>query len=257
MGFIFLNFDSQKNESGNLKITKFIALKTNETFTVLSSFEKELSTEHYVSSIQNMLSEFEIWLKNPYEYKFVTFYEEDMKTFIEQAKKYTNKSNKNHFYKIIQFQYWNIQSEMVYRLGLRNETISLPDLLSVYGVDFVGDEVSSKTLLYNTYTLATFFKMDGLRNQKVFVKKKNYEKTNETYNQSNIPLLHVKPLRITGEEILRKKCEEGWNIQIQCERTLTGIQMSAIASNSNDEKEGIKQAKGQTLEELMVQLFSV
>lgn len=256
MGFIFFNIDKVRTETGLTKIKRMVALKTNEELKIASKFEREIDLEHYNTSLYGFFTSFEKWVENPYETKFVTFEQKDMKDLIEECKSVQYKSKMRDFHKIMSYQYWNIQNEMTYRMGLPKANISLEELLSVYGISFVGNGQSANDLCFNTYTLATHFKMDNERNKGLF------SSCRTTEQPTDISLLDFKPIRATGETMLRKKMEEGWNISIECKTKGRGYGMTyearayPINTSYEDRLKAMKFGVGSTLEELMLNLFN-
>ncbi|PLS18833.1 hypothetical protein CVD28_00075 [Bacillus sp. M6-12] len=261
MGFIFFNVDRSKEELEVGKVKKVVGLKTNEDLKILSHFEYEIDRDNYTKSLYELLHSFEEWVQNPYETKFVTFEPNDMKNFMEDFKQSHYKSKIRDFHKIMSYQYWNIQNEMTYRLGLKKEHVSLEDLLSVYGLSFVGNKRSAKELCFNTFSLATHFKLDCKRNKEVFAKPTHPSKRTENQQESTFPLLDFKPIRATGEERLKQKMEEGWNISIECKAKGRGYGMTYEATayhmdNSfGDRLTNMRFGVGKTLEELLDNLF--
>jgi hypothetical protein len=258
MGFIFFNLDKVKEETGLEKIRKVVGLKTNEELKLLSKFEKEIDQEDYDKSIYQMFSSFEEWVKNPYETKFVTFELNDMKLLIEKSKTVHYKSKTRDFHKIMSYQYWNIQNEMTYRMGIKKEHVAIEDLLSIYGISFIGNKRVAKDLCFNTHVLATHFKLDLKRNKEVFSKP---QKRGETSQEESYPLLDFKPVRATGEERLKQKMEEGWNITIECKAKGRGYGMTYEATaypmdaSFVDRLSSMRFGVGKTLEELLDNLF--
>lgn len=255
MGYILFNTDRVEDKTGLMKTKSIIGWKTNEELTVLSTFEAEVELDNYKSSFFDMMRKFEEWVENPYERKFITYYQDEIKSFSEEIKQSGYKSRVRDFYKIMSYQFWNIENEMTYRMGFKREEVSFSDLLAVYGLSYIGRQDLSKDKLFNTYALVTHFKTDEKRNKEVFAK--HGKQKNNTYET-----LNHKPIRSTGEELLREKMEEGWNISIECKAKGRGYGMtyearaypldSDVVSRMGSMRFGV----GKTLEELMKNLFT-
>lgn len=255
MGYIFFNTNRVEDKTGLTKTKDIIAWKTNEELTVLSTFEAEVDTDNYKSSFFDMMRKFEEWVESPYDRKFITYYQEEIKTFSEEIKVSGYKSKVRDFHKIMSFQYWNIENEMSYRMGFKREEVSLPDLLAVYGLTYIGSRDVPKDILFNTFALVTHFKTDDKRNKEVFAKRGNHKK-------SEYETLSFQPIRATGEELLRQKMEEGWNISIECKAKGRGYGMTYEASaypmdgDMFNRMGSTRYGVGKTLEELVRNLFT-
>ena len=255
MGYILFNTDRVEDETGLMKTKRIIGWKTNEELTVLSTFEAEVDLENYKSSFFDMMRKFEEWVENPYERKFITYYQEEIKSFSEEIKLSGYKSRVRDFYKIMSYQFWNIENEMTYRMGFKREEVSFSDLLAVYGLSYIGRQDLPKDKLFNTYALVTHFKTDEKRNKEVFTKP-GKQKT------SAYETLSFQPIRSTGEELLRQKMEEGWNISIECKAKGRGYGMTYEASAYPLDSDMVSRmgsmrfGVGKTLEELMKNLFT-
>jgi hypothetical protein len=259
--YVFFNLDKFYPQEGKENIKKVFAVKTNEDFTILSKFEFDINEQCYHDSLYEMYAQFEQWVKNPYETKFVTFDIQELRCFIEENKKINYMPKIKDFYKIMNCQYWNIQSEIVYRMGLSNKQLFVEDLLDIYGISFVGDTSSAKDKCFNTVTLAYHFTHDTQRNKEVFVKANQFKTTMKT--RENIPLLYLKRKRGSGEDMLIQKMAEGWNISIECKAKGRGYGMTLegmaypIDVPIEERWSHMRFGIGKTLEELLINMFEV
>lgn len=256
-GYIFINTDRVENETGLPRTTHIIGWKTNEELTVLSTFEEKVDSDNYTASFLEVMKKFEEWVENPYERKFITYYQDDIKGFSEEIRVSGYKSKVRDFHKIMSYQFWNIENEVTYRMGFKRDEVSFQDLLAIYGLSYIGSEGSARDRLYNTYALVTHFKMDVKRNKEMFTKPgRQKDATYET--------LSLQPIRSTGEELVRQKMEEGWNISIECKAKGRGYGMTYQASayplvadkNAVYEMGEARFGVGRSLEELMRNLFT-
>lgn len=260
MGLVFLNIEKSLDDNGIQKMNKLVGLKVNPDLQILSKFEEDLDvqSEQYKTQLYKVLTKFEGWVINPYENKFVTFEHQDLIFLSECYKMVHIKSKIKDFHKIMGYQYWNIQNEMAFRLGIPKEKLTLEEALSVYGLTFVGDKESAEVQCFNTYTLSIHFRTDEKRNQEVF-KKQSRGKNVEANNSFSI--LELRPIRSKGEDMLRAKMEEGWNISIDCKANSRGFgllyEAKAFLSDGTDDSEVVFShfGTGKTLEELMKNLF--
>lgn len=255
MGLIFFNIDKVFDNQGMNKIKKLVGLKLNSDLKVISNFEEEIDVnnkEQYKGNLSSMLLHFEEWVKNPYENKFVTFDQQDLNSLVDASKFVHLKTKIKDFYKIMGYQYWNIQNELAYRLGIK-DALTLEESLSVYGLSFVGKKQTAQEKCFNTYTLAMHFKTDEKRNSEVFKKNSSSKSTERINNKFSV--LNFQPIRAIGEEMLREKMQEGWNVLIECKATSYGGNLiyegKAFKTLDNEPM----YAKGKTLEELMYNLF--
>lgn len=256
MGLIFFNIDKVSDEKGTNKIEKLVGLKLNPDLRVMSNFEEVIdvnNSEGYKVNLSNMLLQFEKWVNNPYENKFVTFDQQDLIALTDACKSIHLKTKIKDFYKIMGYQYWNIQNELAYRLGISKDT-TLEESLSVYGLSFVGKKQTAQEKCFNTYTLAMHFKTDERRNSEVF---KNHSRGKSTEKNNTFSVLNFQPIRSLGEEMLRQKMQEGWNVAIECMVTSSGANFiyEGKAFKSSEYTESAIYAKGKSLEELMYNLF--
>jgi hypothetical protein len=260
LGYIFFNLDRVKDKTGTNKTRKVIGIKTTEDLTQLSKFEYEIDMNNYTKTFVEMVGLFESWVSNPYENKFITFYPIDMKEFSEEIKNAPYKSKVRDFHKIMSYQYWNIENEMTYRMALKKDEASIANLLSIYGLSFIGNPQSASDLCFNMYSLVYHFKTDTTRNKEVFSrtapKKAGEEK------KGMFSLMDFVPIRATGEEHLRAKMAEGWNISIECKARGRGYGMTYEATayhmdaSFQERLTNMRFGVGKTLEELMGNLFT-
>lgn len=257
LGYIFFNTGRVEDKTGLRKTKHIIGWKTNEELTVLSTFEANVDLDNYKFSFFDMMRKFEEWVENPYERKFITYYQEDVKSFSEEIRLSGYKSKVRDFYKIMSYQFWNVENEMTFRMGFKRDEVTFQDLLAVYGLSYIGAEDAPKDILYNTYALVTHFKTDEKRNKEMFTKSGRQK-------DASYKTLCLQPIRSTGEELLRQKMEEGWNITVECKAKGRGYGMTYEASAYPLECDTDAVARlmamrfgvGRSLEELMKNLFT-
>lgn len=253
---VFFNYSFTENTGENKQLKKLIGLKTNENLVIQSLFEMEVDSNHYKHSVQDVLIKFEAWIKNPYNCKFVTFYMQEMKGFMEICKESNVKWKIRDFYKIIGYQYWNVQNELVYRIGKRNENIDIEELLALYGLDYIGNRAETKDLCYNTYNLTQHFKLDKKRNDELFLLKQSKGKGRDEKKELPQPL-NFKPTRPSVQELIHEKTIEGWKIEITCEpsNSIASVNYSIKATYQKKDEIIEKSASGKTLDSAMKKLF--
>ncbi|WCK57596.1 hypothetical protein PP175_26385 (plasmid) [Aneurinibacillus sp. Ricciae_BoGa-3] len=255
--YVFFNLEENKTKTEINTEMKLVAFRTNPELQLLSTFEYELDNK-VNASLVGMLTEFEAWVGSPYTCKFITFEMVEMQRLTELSKEVNYKSKTKDFYKIMNYQYWNIKNEMSYRMGV-GDNLSLEDFLDIYGLSFVGNGTSAKQRCFNTLNLVQHFKFDVKRNKDVFVKIKHPKEKEQPKRE--IPRLTIRKANTNGEAILVKKMAEGWHISIECKSKGKGygLTFEGVAyptDVSEDERVNqIRVGEAKSLEQLMIRLF--
>ena len=183
--YVFFETNSYvEEETQEVKIDNIVAIRTNEEFKIMSYFQSN------ASSPISQMHEFEKWVKTPFSSKFISFDVEVFNSLIESLKKANYKASIKDFDKIMKYQFWNIKSELCYRMNLPSE-MTLEGFLKLYGITFLGDINNKKDRCYNLFSLVSLYKLDTDRNRELFVRNKiqKQEKKISTESNSNNSLI--------------------------------------------------------------------
>lgn len=103
-GYLFITI----NKTKNMSIPSGTIVKTNKDLKIVEAKNTEFLHKEDADLIHK-------WIENPNEYRFVSPSYEDFSIFIRALEKYVQSLPRNYV-RIIKSRYWNVQSEILYRL---------------------------------------------------------------------------------------------------------------------------------------------
>lgn len=244
MEYLFINVNYDKKT----KDIEWYAIKTNEKMQMMSQFHWEGTRIDFEKKGNHQLY---LWLAvNPF-LKIVTVELREFQLAVDLMGKGRLEASEKTLLYAFNRQYWNLKSEMCYRLGLPNQT-PMSTLLSLYGVNFVGDEQKTKDRCYNAITLVSHFLFDQQRNSQLF---------NGTKLDQKIPLLNNSPKEetVSKEELfLTTKMQEGWHFSIQCHPVQHNVHfVYEVTAWKPTESVPFKKGSGHSLQRVLDRLFTL
>ncbi|MFF2531596.1 hypothetical protein ACFVS2_22050 [Brevibacillus sp. NPDC058079] len=121
-GYVFLSVQNVGEDNHSLN---GVIIKTNLDFKIIDVMETVVFTKETVEWISKTI-------ENPLDYRFVSATYEDFAMFSKQLEKYVNELPRD-FVRIVKSRFWNIQSEVVYRLKCPAD-FRLEQLSELYGL---------------------------------------------------------------------------------------------------------------------------
>jgi len=150
--YVFL--DVEKNEKGC--ISSWRAIQTDSNFKPIKTYKKE--TEEDMG--------FDEWCGNPYSIKFICWNTEDFFSLLGELQK--NKWKNKNFLKMIKYQYWNLQNEIIYRTKSLFKGGSVEMALLMYGTKVPEKAKGEWVNIYQLMNLVNHFMFDEVKNKLLF-----------------------------------------------------------------------------------------
>ncbi|MDF2880032.1 MAG: hypothetical protein K0R54_589 [Clostridiaceae bacterium] len=166
--YVFFNIETTLDHLGVTRVTKLVAIKTNEDLRILSYFNKDITNQE---KFVQYINAFEHWLETTYNTKFITMNISDIKVFINYLTNNNYKPLLRDFPKVMNYQNYNVRNEMDYKLRIK-DTLTLNDYLNLYSLTYIGDIESIADRTFNFISLVSSYKFDNEVNRKILKENK-------------------------------------------------------------------------------------